>query len=151
MKTLTFGLLLLLLGNAQAQPSVTACIADEAAHAVASAYGTHWREAVLSSDPSRLGALYGDTAVLMPPSEDTLIGNQAIASYLLDDAAAAGPADAQIDYVSCERHGDTLHVAGVWGTTDSRVPTGTWKTGNLLRILERDAAGHWVASYEIWN
>ena len=58
---------------------------------------------------------------------------------------------AEIDYVSCERHGDTLHVAGVWGATGSRVAAGTWKTGNLLRILERDAAGQWVASYEIWN
>jgi len=53
-----------------------------------------------------------------------------------------------VDFVSCELRGDALHVAAVWGMPGNN---GGWESGNVLRVLQNQGDGTWVANYEIWN
>ena len=87
----------------------------------------------------------------MPPTDETLVGRTPIVAYLGSHQVPANAANYSVDIVSCERSGDELHVAGVWGLPQTGSGATTWQSGNLLRILKRDADGNWVAAYEMCN
>ncbi|MGE0484669.1 MAG: DUF4440 domain-containing protein [Gammaproteobacteria bacterium] len=139
----------LALGNAgSAVADIRTCAAAPENRAIAESYNATWQAALSSSDPRRIAALYGESAVLMPPNDETFVGSQPIAEFL---ASAQVPGDAatyRIDLVSCEMHGGALHVAGVWGLANT---VGPWTSGNLMRVLEATPDGRWITAYEIWN
>ncbi len=139
------GALLTTAGAASA--AIETCAPDGESRAVADAYDARWRSAVAQRDTAALAELYAESAVLMPPSDETLVGRELIAERLGDGELTARAADYSVDVVSCDIQGGALHVAGVWGaaTADG------WTTGNVMRVLEPAANGRWVSRYEIWN
>jgi len=135
-------------------PSATeyGCPIGDPAQQLADDYNQRWLNAVESGSAAELGALYSDNAVLMPPTDETIIGRAPIEAYLT--TADNGPqlTNYSVDIVACEMTGDSLQFAGVWGAeqTDYR-GRAVAMTGNVLRILVRQTDGSWTSSYEIWN
>lgn len=134
--------------SATATAEITTCTALPGNQAIAESYNSAWQAALQSADPARIAALYGETAVLMPPSDETFVGQRPIAEFLAHATVPGQAANYTVDLVSCEMRGGALHVAGVWGLERD---AGPWTSGNLMRVLEPAADGHWIASYEIWN
>lgn len=142
--------LLLLAGTvAEVSAEISTCAADPASRAIAEAHLARWQAAIESGDAAAIAKLYEDSAVLMPPSDETLVGSTPIAEYLASHATPANQPSYRVDLVSCQLHGDALHIAGVWGLPSTK--PGTWVSGNLMQIIEADGTGAWRASYEIWN
>lgn len=144
-----FGALLLSL-PVIAEANIHTCSADSINREIAQQYQSEWQQAVASRDTASISRIYNESAVLMPPEDDSFVGRRPIADYLSDSALPAQAKDISIDIVSCEMEGNTLHITGVWGlnTADSNGP---WQSGNMMRVLENDGLGNWRASYEIWN
>ncbi len=128
------------------------CPIGAPAKQLADDYNHQWLNAIKSGDPTRLSRLYADNAVMMPPTDETIVGNDPIGIYLTTPTSGPQIANYSVDIVGCELTGNTLQFAGVWGAekTDPRGRAITL-TGNLLRILDRQADGTWAMSYEIWN
>jgi ketosteroid isomerase-like protein len=128
------------------------CPIGDPAQELADDYNRRWLSAVESGNAEQLGRLYSDNAVLMPPTDETIVGRAPIEAYLT--TAANGPQldNYSVDIVACEMAGDSLQFAGVWGAeqTDYR-GRAVAMTGNVLRILNRQSDGSWAFSYEIWN
>ena len=124
------------------------CGADARGRAIAEDYDARWRAALAQPSAGALARLYGESAVLMPPTDETYVGRLPIVDYLTHAHVPGQAARYSVDFVSCERHGNALHVAAVWGMPGAN---GVWQSGNVLRVLENQADGNWVASYEIWN
>ena len=148
-----FGLLLIAAALGEAAMSAEyGCPIGAPAQHVAADYNHRWSTAVESGDPEKLGELYTHNAVLMPPTDETIIGRSLIGKYLA--AADKNPQleNYSVDIVACELAGDTLKFAGVWGAEqiDYRGRQ-IAMTGNLVRILDRQPDGSWALSYEIWN
>ncbi|MGR8920130.1 MAG: hypothetical protein ACU85V_10945 [Gammaproteobacteria bacterium] len=132
-----------------AAADITTCTPDSAGHAVARAFQDRWSAAIASADVAAIAANYAESAVLMPPGEESYVGREPVAGYLAGTSGKARPAVTEVDLVSCELRDHTLHVAGVWGSPGA--DGGPWQTGNLVRVLEADAAGEWHTKLEIWN
>ena len=122
------------------------------AQRLADDYNRRWVMALNSGNAEELGKLYADNAVLMPPTDETIVGRAPIGSYLTSSANAPRLDQYTVDIVGCEFSGDSLQFAGVWGTRqiDYRGKSVTI-SGNVLRILDRQANGSWQTTYEIWN
>lgn len=133
-----------------ATAGVSTCAVDSANRAIAESYQSRWLSALNDRDTSRLSALYAESAVLMPPSDETIVGRAPIAEYLHATPGPAVRAQYSVDFVSCEVRGNALHIAGVWGAQADN-GSNTLATGNLLRVLEPGADGRWIVRYEIWN
>lgn len=127
------------------------CPSGGFAQQLAENYNRRWLSAAESGSAQRLSELYTDNAVLMPPTDETIVGRTPIGEYLA--AAGAGPqlADYTVDIVACQLAGDTLQFAGVWGANQTDHRGTAVVTGNVLRILDRQPDGSWTLSYEIWN
>lgn len=128
-------------------PAIETCAADSGNRAIAERYDTRWAEAFTRGDAASLEALYAESAVLMPPTDETFVGRTPIAEYLRSAPLPTRGADYSVDFVSCELRGNTLHVAGVWGAQGQAGRV----TGNVLRVLEPAGNGRWISRYEIWN
>lgn len=132
--------------------AVTTCASDSDKRAIAEAYTARWVSVLNAAEPRDISALYAESAILMPPSDETIVGRGPIAAYLRAHPGPAAQAEYRVDIVSCELRGNALHIAGVWGAEAQRGgAAGTLATGNVLRVLEADAAGAWRSRYEIWN
>ena len=127
------------------------CALDDPAATLATDAQQRWLAALNSGDASTLSAVYAPNAVLMPPTDETIVGAEPIASYLQSQGFAQVE-NYSIDLVACELTGDTLEIAGVWGAeqTDGR-GLATALTGNVIRILDRSGDGDWRTRMEIWN
>ena len=136
--------------SAAANAAVSTCAVDSDNRAIAESYQSRWLDALNDRDTSRLSALYAESAVLMPPSDETIVGRAPISEYLHASPGPAVRAQYSVDLVSCEVRGTALHVAGVWGARAEN-GSGVLATGNLLRVLEPGEDGRWVVRYEIWN
>jgi ketosteroid isomerase-like protein len=131
---------------------VSTCPSEHSNRAIADAYSATLADGVSRADTEQIAGLYADAALLMPPSEETLIGQQAIAEYLVETATPGRDQRYELELISCESRGEAVHVAGIWGLPGGDGGgRGTWQTGNLLRVLERATDGRWVSTYEIWN
>jgi len=130
--------------------TISTCAVDGDSRAIAESYNTRWLAALRAGDDAQLSTLYTESAVLMPPSDETIVGAAPISNYLASHGVPAKEAAYAVDLVSCEVRGNALHIAGVWG---ARVPGADTAlvTGNVLRVLEPGRDGRWIASYEIWN
>ena len=135
-----------------AQADITICAPDSNASVVAETYQARWLAAFKTANPAVIAKLYNESTVLMPPTDETLVGREPISSYLSAHAVPANRADYRVEFVSCELRGNALHIAGVWGAVSGAVSaSSTSMTGNLMRVLEPSADGEWISSYEIWN
>lgn len=151
-RIISLGLLLVVGAPAQAAPATKyGCPIGAAAQQVADDYNRRWLQAVESGNTAELGALYADNAVLMPPTDVTIVGRAPIEAYLTTTQAPR-LTDYSVDIVACDMVENTLRFAGVWGAQqiDYRGQAITM-TGNIVRILDRQADGSYVFSYEIWN
>ncbi|MEQ8663037.1 MAG: DUF4440 domain-containing protein [Gammaproteobacteria bacterium] len=147
LRTLTALLLAGAAGSATAD--IATCAADATSRAIAEAHLARWQAAVGSGERGAIARLYGESAVLMPPSDETLVGRTPIAEYLASHVTPAHQPSYHVELVSCELYGDAMHIAGVWGLPAAH--SGTWTSGNLMQVLEASGEGEWRASYEIWN
>lgn len=136
--------------SATSHAAVPGCALGSDARAIAESHQTRWLTALNGHDIAGLRALYAESAVLMPPSDETIVGRAPISEYLQASPGPAVRAQYAVDLVSCEVRGNALHIAGVWG---ARTENGSsvLATGNLLRVLEPGESGRWVVRYEIWN
>lgn len=151
MKTLiTTALAGLIAGHAvAARADIATCPVDHPSRAIAERYDARWQVALAGADSGALGALYDESAVLMPPTDETLVGRRPIAEYLAGGGAPGRASGYSVELVSCEVRGSALHVAAVWA--EPNAGQAPWRSGNLLRVLEATGDGQWVATYEIWN
>ena len=131
--------------------TITTCAPDSSKRAIAENYTTRWLAAINGTGTGEIATLYAESAVLMPPSDETIVGREPISTYLRAHPGPATHADYRIDIVSCELRGNALHIAGVWGAQADGAQAGALATGNVLRVLEADADGAWRSRYEIWN
>ena len=143
---------LLLIGGISAgslaQAAIHTCAIDTEDRRFATAYLASWRHAVTNTDDLAIESTYAESAVLMPPTDETVVGRDLISDYFHQTRSDLRAGELNIDLVSCEKRGDAFHIAAVWGT---EAGDGAWKSGNLLQILERADEGRWVTRYEIWN
>lgn len=143
----------LLATNAAAD--IRTCADDDNNRAIAERFEARWSHALRAASPDALASMYAESAVLMPPTDETLVGREPIASYLTAAEVPAQRAGYEVELVSCEMIGGALHVAAVWGLAGNRGETaagaGTWTSGNVLRVLRPDTRGNWASAYEIWN
>lgn len=154
MKTRSRYLCAALLATASLAPQAAdfGCPAGGAAERLATATTTRWLDAAQSGSPQALAALYTENAVLMPPTDETIVGRAPIARYLADGPGAASLHGYTVDIVGCDLRGDTLEIAGVWGVDATRRdPRTGLQTGNVMRVANRQADGSWALKYEIWN
>ena len=137
-------------GTHSAAAAVHTCAADPEAMRIAESFHGTWAGALERGNAQQLASLYGESAVLMPPGDLTVVGPRPIGEYLAADGRDTGTS--RIELVACEKVGDSIHVAAVWGSpaADSTVAD-TWKSGNLMRVLERARDGGWRTTFEIWN
>lgn len=123
-----------------------------AAERIAAATTTRWLDAAQSGNPQALAELYAENAVLMPPTDETIVGRAPIARYLAEGPGAGRLNGYTVDIVGCDLSGDTLEIAGVWGIDEAqRDPSTDLRTGNVMRVANRQPDGTWTLKYEIWN
>jgi ketosteroid isomerase-like protein len=136
----------------EATATVFGCPVGEFAQQLADRHNAQWTAAMRARDSSRLAALYAENAILMPPTDETIVGRAPIAAYLTSGNNTAPLANYSVDIIACDIEGDSLSVAGVWGAeqTDYRGQA-IAMTGNVLRVLDRQTDGTWSLRYEIWN
>ena len=155
MKTLTRSLLAaatLASASFATQAAEFGCPAGGPAERIATATTTRWLDAAQSGNAQALAALYAENAVLMPPTDETIVGRAPIVRYLADGPGAASLQGYTVDIVGCDLRGDTLEIAGVWGIDGAqRVPRTGLQTGNVMRVANRQPDGSWTLKYEIWN
>lgn len=109
-----------------------------------------WTQEFNQGDASRLAGLYAHDAVLMPPSDETLISREAIEAYW--KRTLQGLSDYSVDIVQSRAEGNVLYAAGIWsanvaGADGKPVVVG----GNVLRVMERQEDGSWKLRVETWN
>lgn len=138
----------LMAATTPASAQITTCAPDSGNRAIAESYNARWLSAVNAGDPHRIADLYAESAVLMPPTDETFVGREPITEFLGTAAVPARESAYSVDLVACEIRGNSLHIAAVWGSGTGAPER---STGNLLRILEPADNGHWVSRYEIWN
>ena len=127
------------------------CPADAPAARIAAETNARWVAAAASGEHARLAAMYAPDAVLMPPTDETIVGREPIARYLASSAPVAAPATYTVDVVGCALSGDTLEIAGVWGADETTGDARRLRTGNVMRVATRGPDGAWRLKYEIWN
>lgn len=137
---------------AEPAPTVYGCPIGAVAQQLADRHHAQWRAAMRSRDSARLAALYAENAILMPPTDETIVGRAPIAAYLTSADNTAPLDNYSVDIVACDMAGDSLSVAGVWGAEQKDFRgQAIAMTGNVLRVLDRQSDGSWSLRYEIRN
>lgn len=109
-----------------------------------------WADRFNRGDARALAGLYADDAVLMPPSDETVVSRAAIEEYWANTLTGLG--DYNVEFVQTRAQGDVLYTAGIWsaarvGADGEREVVG----GNVVRVLERQDDGSWKLRVETWN
>lgn len=112
--------------------------------------------AAKKGDLATLAELWTDDAVALPPGEPPVIGIDAIRKWLAKsqpDSSAVEVIDYVLDFKEVRIVGDE---AIEWGRTSvvlrPRGATSTMRaSGNLMRVLKRQADGSWRVSRSVWN
>ena len=108
---------LLLTAGILGQPAVAAdygCPAGAPAERVASDYNRRWLDALETGDPEHLRELYSDNAVIMPPTDETIIGRDPIGEYMATTPSAPPRAPPRAAAAStCPWQGRTRAAAAV--------------------------------------
>jgi uncharacterized protein (TIGR02246 family) len=118
----------------------------------------HKRDAAAAKkgDLATLAELWTDDAVALPPGEPPVIGIDAIRKWLAKsqpDSSALEVIDYVLDFKEIKILGDE---AIEWGRTSVAFrPRGASSisraSGNLMRVLKRQADGSWRVSRSVWN
>jgi uncharacterized protein (TIGR02246 family) len=118
----------------------------------------HKRDAAAAKkgDLATLAELWTDDAVALPPGEPPVIGIDAIRKWLAKgqpDSSAVEVIDYVLDFKEIKILGDE---AIEWGRTSVALrPRGASSisraSGNLMRVLKRQADGSWRVSRSVWN
>ena len=101
-------------------------------------------------DSSAVAALYTDTATVLPPGGDMVVGHDALLAYW-KTAIAGGMKLTKLTTVSVERHGGVAREIGrvsaeVPGADTTMVPI----EGKYV-VLWKDIKGVWKLDTDIWN
>jgi uncharacterized protein (TIGR02246 family) len=129
---------------AQAQPAAGA---EAAIRETAQAFAA----AANAKDAAKIGSLYAEDAVLMPPNEPAVRGRSNIQAYwqkLID----AGARDASLNTTAVATSGSVGYEAGNYQFTFA-APNAQPVTdrGKYLVGLRRDADGKWRLVYDVFN
>src|SRR5262249_10230633 len=118
----------------------------------------HKRDAAAAKkgDLATLAELWTDDAVALPPGEPPVIGIDAIRKWLAGsqpDSSAVEIVYYVLDFKEVKIVGDE---ANEWGRTSvvlrPRGATSSMRaSGNLMRVLKRQADGSWRVSRSVWN
>ena len=118
----------------------------------------HRRDAAASKsgDVASLAALWTDDAVALPPGEAPVVGIEAIRKWL----AASQPDPSAVEIVDYVLEFKEVTIRGEeaieWGRSSVALrPRGAASilraSGNLMRVLKRQADGSWKVSRSVWN
>lgn len=118
----------------------------------------HKRDAAAAKkgDAAALADLWTDDAVALPPGEPPVIGIEAIRKWLAKSRPDASAVEV-VDYVLDFKEVTILGVEAIGGGRSSITlrPKGAPSTirvsGNLMRVLKRQADGSWKVSRSVWN
>jgi uncharacterized protein (TIGR02246 family) len=118
----------------------------------------HKRDAAAAAegDVAALAELWTDDAVALPPGEPPVIGIEAIRKWLAKsqaDPSTVEVVEYVLDFKEVTIRGDE---AVEWGRTRVAIrPRGTTSivraSGNLMRILKKQADGSWKVFRSAWN
>lgn len=114
------------------------------------------KTASIVNDLPALLSLWADDAVALPPSEDPIIGKDAIKAWLesgLNQEQNYEITKYEQNFEETQIIGEWVFEWGVYSCTakpkSEGLPIST--TGKLLRILKRQKDGSWKVSRSIWN
>lgn len=128
------------------------CPTGTQAAQLAEDFNQRWRQSIDSGQSAQTAELYTENAILMPPTDETIVGRAPIGEYLKDQSTTSSLGNYSVDIVACDLDGDTLNVAGVWGAEQVNYRgEAIAMTGNLMRVLDRNDDGSWALRFEIWN
>jgi uncharacterized protein (TIGR02246 family) len=124
-----------------------AASAEEAIRDVAKSFVT----AANAKDAARIGALYAEDAVLMPPNQEMVRGRAAIQAFwqkILD----GGAKDLSLTTMHVAVSGDVAYEAGTYQFTLA-APGAQPVTdrGKYVVGLRREADGKWRMAYDVFN
>lgn len=118
----------------------------------------HKRDAAAArkGDVASLADLWTDDAVALPPGEPPVIGIEAIRKWLAKSQPDSSTVDV-LDYVLDFKEVTILGDEAIeWGRTSVVLrPRGATSilraSGNLMRVLKKQADGSWKVSRSAWN
>lgn len=107
-----------------------------------------WTYAFNSGNAAALSELYTEDAVIMPPTDVTIITKAAIQQYW-NEELSENLKDLSIDQVKLTIEGNTAYQASIWSATQA----GSNRSigGNVLTVLERQPDGRWKTRLHSWN
>ena len=127
-------------------------IAGQDPAAIAEAEIARLQQALDAGDLDALMQFYGEDAVVLPPTDETLTHPAAIRAFWRRRADSLRHFD--VDWVRCEQTGDTIYSAGVWSATrnggDSG-ESGEYTGGNVVTVFTRQPDGTWKTTLQTWN
>ena len=161
MQSLRFLALITLFGVLACQPQETSESSEASEPAAApksfsdedvaanKALSQKWVEAVLAKDWEAFGAIYTESAVLLPPHSPIIEGRTAIQNFFKEFPPLTA-IDLKVSEVGGD--GDMAHVIGTYTLTIS--PEGADPiddAGKFLEFRERQADGTWLISADQFN
>ncbi len=110
-----------------------------------------WEYAMNTGNAYALSGLYTSDAIVMPPSDETLMRTDSIRSYW-GNIVGNGVINHSIDSLDIHIDGDTAYQAAIWSAIQVddegfEIPVG----GNLVTIFERQEDGSWKQKLQSWN
>lgn len=105
-----------------------------------------------SKNPSAIGALYADNAVVMPaPAGNPVVGAGAIQEFFAG-LINAGVIEHQLTLADAAAEGDLAYQRGQWAAAMLNAQ-GEKQTfgGNVHLVYRKQADGKWKAVTHIWN
>lgn len=116
----------------------------------AGALNQEWSAQFNQRNAANMAALYAEDAVLMPPSDVTLVSRSSIQEYWTKTLAVMSNYDVEI--VEAQAEGNMLYAAGIWSATQA-LPNGSSLDvgGNVVRVMVKQPDGSWKLRLEAWN
>lgn len=107
-----------------------------------------WAYAFNTGNAAAISELYTDDAVIMPPTDETVINKPSIQQYW-EEALPGELKNFRIDPVKLTIEGDTAYEASIWSAT--RIDNNRSVGGNVMTVMERQADGRWKTRLQSWN
>ncbi|WP_375446607.1 YybH family protein [uncultured Fibrella sp.] len=95
---------------------------------------------------------YADDAVILPPGQPNVTGQEAIQKYWQGFLDGAGYVDGTVSTIATGSNGDLGYEIGTadlrFKGTDGKIATEKIK---YTIVLKRNAEGKWLQTYDMWN
>jgi ketosteroid isomerase-like protein len=108
-------------------------------------------EAIRKGDPSAVGVLYTEDAILMPPNNDMIRGRHGTVGFW-GAAMKMGVRDAVLTTVELQQVGNEVHEIGNYVLKIQPDGKKSFEDrGKYIVIWKQDSKGKWKLHTDIWN